>query len=893
MSLEWSAGRILRELCSEETRLQILQVAWGSDISAPQLVKLVSKVMRFRTTSVQSAALSKKVSWTNTLAQHHLLQPALEDGLRLFHAQERAELMGAFLEILGIPHDKGLIATETYPTPSIPQVQDAARQLSVQFPAEHIIVYLASAGLLMPEWRTECWSSLDVVPPQTPALPAAESEETGVPVPVPVEEWVQLTTLDDLLIKATVASVSGLEGAFSLDQMEDAIEELIHLNSDRQHSYFLRAYLGTLTGRDFENDGIEMNQPRRDWLLAGQVTALGRRSDWKGISALFLERRTEFESLFRKGGAAARSATKPVFDALWSTGARAEAVQALSLKTVVSLGPRFADHLLQLSIDLIVQAKESEARLAMELLEAAMFPSAPDDGLPPYFVVLRGPEVARRRAQCLRAEGAFEKAAERFETILAEAPAEIQASALVDLGLCAGEFRRLSDVRIPRDQAELPQMVERLERAEKSFRQALVAPGSKTNAEYALGVMALLRQNWREARGLLLRAYEGLAMDAGLLERYQKGGLYPHLLMAYGLSILLDCGETQFGVALEVFSKADSLHPKRYWPDWLVKGAVENAVSTSMGSAFIEFVASDFPAIIDDLASNESLLVHSATLQRVLLSIAEDEKRPRHLRAGDNFTLLAFSLRSENRDVASDALDRLELLSQEDESVRIKFLEMLQTPHRYDPAWTEEDALHTRARLLERQGDLEQAGAELQKLAHAYLSDRDFTAAHGVIARIRGLGLGDDYVTPLIGRLPVAKVAVEEVEANPLKRHLESSELNILFIGGAELLQAHDEEVLRNLRDRYGAGLSVRFEHDAWAKGWGRTFDSLKSAISDADAVVLSYRMRTMLGRKIREYVNEVDKTWRACTFDGTDGMTRSIEAAALGHVQRVTSAAS
>jgi hypothetical protein len=167
VSIEWPARRILRELCSPERRREILTSFWthGDAASRRMAQAQLAKSLNFREGTLGKLPPEKKADMLAgrlTLAEY---EPHFEAALLTFHVVERRELMGAFLDAWGIRHTDGSIEDDEYTVPSRDSVEAAVTTLSERFPAEDVMLYVATAGLVMgqglPEWRGATWPVVD------------------------------------------------------------------------------------------------------------------------------------------------------------------------------------------------------------------------------------------------------------------------------------------------------------------------------------------------------------------------------------------------------------------------------------------------------------------------------------------------------------------------------------------------------------------------------------------------------------------------------------------------------------------------------------------------------------------------------------------------------------
>ena len=105
--------------------------------------------MKFRAKSVVALPIEKKAKYLATL-------PGVSDtvaarALVNYHLERQRPMMGAFLDLIGIAHENGLISEENLPKPDAAKVKQAAQELAARFPAEDVSLYLATLVSQDPE----------------------------------------------------------------------------------------------------------------------------------------------------------------------------------------------------------------------------------------------------------------------------------------------------------------------------------------------------------------------------------------------------------------------------------------------------------------------------------------------------------------------------------------------------------------------------------------------------------------------------------------------------------------------------------------------------------------------------------------------------------------------
>jgi hypothetical protein len=135
-----------------ERRVDAAGLFWDDEHSADQQVEAVASIathMKFRPRSILGLAPEKRAKY---LAQLPTISDAIAArALVNYHLERQRPMMGAFLDLLGIPHDNGLINEENVTKPTIEKVREAAAELSSKYPPEDVSLYLATLVSQDPE----------------------------------------------------------------------------------------------------------------------------------------------------------------------------------------------------------------------------------------------------------------------------------------------------------------------------------------------------------------------------------------------------------------------------------------------------------------------------------------------------------------------------------------------------------------------------------------------------------------------------------------------------------------------------------------------------------------------------------------------------------------------
>jgi hypothetical protein len=135
-----------------ERRIDAAGLFWDDEHSADQQMEAVASIathMKFRPRSVLALAPDKRAKY---LAQLPTITDAIAArALVNYHLERQRPMMAAFLDLLGIPHENGLITEETVAKPDPEKVRKAAADLATAYPQEDVSLYLATLVSQDPE----------------------------------------------------------------------------------------------------------------------------------------------------------------------------------------------------------------------------------------------------------------------------------------------------------------------------------------------------------------------------------------------------------------------------------------------------------------------------------------------------------------------------------------------------------------------------------------------------------------------------------------------------------------------------------------------------------------------------------------------------------------------
>jgi hypothetical protein len=135
-----------------ERRIEAAGLFWDDEHSADQQLEAVASIathMKFRPRSVLGLDPAKRAKY---LAQLPTVTDAIAArALVNYHLERQRPMMGAFLDLLGIAHENGLISEENLPKPDAAKVKQAATDLAATYPAQDVSLYLATLVSQDPE----------------------------------------------------------------------------------------------------------------------------------------------------------------------------------------------------------------------------------------------------------------------------------------------------------------------------------------------------------------------------------------------------------------------------------------------------------------------------------------------------------------------------------------------------------------------------------------------------------------------------------------------------------------------------------------------------------------------------------------------------------------------
>lgn len=827
------------------------------------------------------------------LARHiaQVMEPRTWNVLFLSHyKRNHSSLMVRFMDLLGLSHDGSGITDSPVRLPKGPEVEVAVNRLRAEFAPEEIANYFDVLMLNDSAWAPLRSSRDRLVRDEAPddkllrtaeaptaAQPDAAEEEKGRSDAL-TDEFI---TLDRVLIDQIIAGVSGTEGALSHDALEDLIEDFVSLNPKRHRSYFHLGMLDVLVpDRSLEFDRPEMNDSRRQWYLAGALSGLARRRDSDAIRELLQKRGGEFRGAAGKAGGPGEAIAKALLAQLIDLGRFSEATLLLQGQLQVPGGERLAWITLEKASEFL---RTGDLGSAMPLVKVLWENRDAVPGDPEEIALIKS-RLRRRMGQCLQAKGDFEGARSAFAPLLEGEADGLSAEVLSDIGLIAGNFRSLSDVRLPEGKNKRQAMVDALARGQELFERAISDHGSEAiNAHYALAVLEYLRwtstvgpakDDLRDAAlGHAQQAVSGMRLSESA-EAYEQLGLLGQALMMQAVLQMNRLDAVEANAAIAAWNQITPAAGKFAQEDVVLLVEAAEAVDEEKAILVAESIWRHRRQGAFQLLAGRGWLLRSDFLRGELLEQARDQTNPAKIRFRLWTDLVPRLLILGKTAEAEEGLDTLEGLSNSIELGEL-FLQWLERREHFDPAWNEYETMWSRVRMARQLGKDEVCARLLRELFFS-VRDQRVDEAEEILALFRAWNLPREHYDGLESSLPLGHLNHTELPDTEARLR-EGERVRVLFVGGNETQKQYDEEIQRSLRQDY-PGIAVSFHHTGWSSNWGRQLPGLVQEANVSDAVVLMTIMRTMLGRELRRALR---KPWVSCAARGRDGMWRSIRKAA------------
>ncbi|MDC0159958.1 hypothetical protein OAJ07_00680 [Gemmatimonadales bacterium] len=820
------------------------------------------------------------------------LSPELIDQVLIsFHLAERSEILAAYLDGVGIEHKEGRLvgAIEDLEPVSADQAKSVSADLLDHHEHEAVLVYLFALHIIheklcpdLGNWLHEILAKLtedDLLALKTDEEDEAEINEEAEAL----ETSLGFTKLDELLIRSIVDTVGEVDGARTIDDLDDILEELEHLSSDRHTTFFHLGFTDVLLGRELRTKFAVENPSRWRWYYSGAISGFARLETYDRIAALYDQKSLVRDLATRRElSDGADRVGISLFRALVHAGRVPEAEKAVSVEAVMRSTALLQEFFLT-GKRLLREDRNDEAGAIMGKLVEATSRLKSEGRFVPEGLYL---EARRRQAHCARAAGEFGKAEKILMGLLEdEERPGLMSMIQADLGLVFGQFKSLAEVFPPSNSDQLDAMADSIERGRGWFDAASRSDDRRSShGRYCLGVLDVCRRDWNPATRKLTMA---LAQFEAHPDRYETRGLLDKARLLTAIAMACNIEDSpRPGRIVELVKQATS--NRILPPPYLVGDFLESCEFHGQAEASEVFNAlwgaaepntPLFGKLIRSEAGKRSAAVATHLLEQGKSSELSRGKRARNLRSAIP-QLLEFG----RPDDVAEALDLLEGMALQG-TASAEYAELIESEEHFDSVWTPQEAAWSRVSILDSLGRTAEARHLLHDEFFRVVSRQDFgflQEAEGITDRLELMGATEELIHQLRRRLDA-----QRERDDPEGVQHSASSVSILFVSAPQPSQAVKDQVEALLNDSRPDS-SVHFISTEWGGNWVRHLDDVTRLLRKVDAIALSRLVRTRFGQKVRKKASEFKKPWVHCPGQGTKQIANSVLTAAdWGHASQ------
>ena len=903
--------------------IEFIEEALRNDWSDPvrdargDITKAIGAVDGFR--------LEVQMSWKRA-------SPAIRHGLKRCKASTLAKfahtaLVGHdaqvtldFYRALGLPHcsvptdlqlDQGI-------SPTIEDFTTAWQKASSADRPRMLLCIAVVAERGLPEWRAaaaDAYTKIELMGSEvnsnivevvehsvptytvaTEALPASTAispnEQSTNTVPLP-PTLPALTLLDHVFIDLIVATIDGIQGAKSVEQLRVIIEEFTQLNSGRFQSRFHRGFLAGMTQSELPSRTASENDSRRAWLLAGWLSARLRQVgddghvEFQKLSAD--DQRTLFSD---QGRPAIKSIADPMVDCLAASGQAGSIPRWLPHATRMGLS-----HALIYARFLLRIRRPQDAKLIAIAVRDASYTGPRGGTKQSNTISVEARVVGGTAARML---GDYEFALNDLRPVLDYERELIDADEMGNASdrilrafgdaraqalLCEARIEYVEGLWIPQNQVD-PHLKQKL----KPIAEQLLlhvrnrtgrASGSLTYCAALWIISSPDRADAKAATEDCIQALSEIIADiqSDATPRLTQA-LFPRMVVLRALMVI-SLGQSQIDESIEdlvEYEKHNELLPFHVVKDLIVVGLSADVERT------VELI---IPRVEHDLVNLLRSSLLPAAVQHPTVSAMIYEKftlRTSYMGRRDAIRVGAEVFKASvgagfNREhvetLADDMISIVETYSPASTVCLDAFLE----DDRWQYVWQESDFTGIRARLAEYPGNESHRDSTRQWLlqrAHS-LAAQDVDLAEECIHFAEWLGMPKETCDGV--RKQIARFCGHS-SIRAVTNGAQGVRARVLFVGGD-----HRQEVMqpaiRRLVSTSHPNITMQFEHPGWSSNWKAVADSVSRKLRDVDIVVLNPFVRTMFGRYIRKAISDVGKQWRTTYGHAPPSIARAIVVAA------------
>lgn len=710
----------------------------------------------------------------------------------------------------------------------------------------------------------------------SPGSPAQDPEDS--PAENETIDAAVFSALDRLLIRTVIDALDEQEGALSVDEASDVIQEILDLNSSRTISRFHEGFLDALQGRVAADRSAATNEMRDCWYLVGFYFGRLRLTD--AVSVL-----GEVKAL--------------------PTQRRALLVGPDAPDPSLELLP----HLLRAAfsapdVDFVLEAIRKPPKAELELVGEALdwiegFLLDVDIALAmralgrveEWLVAYEQDSVDRAIAESLcgrlrltlhRMRGEF-AAVELLADNMSEGkvflPPPLWARVPGERALAAMGIRDIASIVLPdpTDQESFLLSVDR--HLGKHSADDLWRHWPPTAVLSAMP--ALLDSGRNQDEAIRLLEYAVTMMSDSPAAAWRESGLLDRARVYLSVLELENARVSELG--RPVARVLDLLRDKIEIPSDLISRILDASV------------AGDAPGILQ-LAN---LLLHVSP-RDVLLTVDNEEmvrQSPDYRRGlrtrlelGDlgiqpeaKIRILVQAARgardSNNADLdfARWALDEAASIAENDTKAAAILIDVIDESSNWNGIIEEEEADTLQMRLLDRTGRSGLYQGILLRRINIAVADRRLAIARDLLDIWDEKGFDDQALLSRRRQIEAMEEEARQSRRDPSKEDSKwYQDLVLLFVGGNETQAQYRDDLIEQFKRKF-PGLRIEFHFPGWSANWGGKADQVKRELQDADAMVLMPMVRTMFGRAVRRAAGEARVPWIPCTGTGRASLERAL----------------
>lgn len=678
------------------------------------------------------------------------------------------------------------------------------------------------------------------------------------------------TPLDQIMIRAIVETATETPGSHEANTIASAVAELVRLNSAKQQAWFHAGFGQVLCGFEPDLPDFASNDERRSWFRFGRLTALLR----LGVATDIVEEVQQNSLAIKRiisDPFRGRSITTGVISAELEAGADRHLVQMLEESTedphnFQKVFPRIYQRARELTND--------EPALSMRMFRALIRMAGSAIGLETVDGTYGSREdvvadLRRRESSVLRVDHRFSDASRVIRDAPTGVSPWIAGLLATERGLIAAKVSHLSHLRWPESPEALAEQTSDLRRGAEDFRRAMDIDPEQHRASLLLGMIAMADGDYSDAGTLLTHAERGFAHDrASVADQLRT---FSGALGAVALLLAHEGSVPTTSAALTNALESGLVLPARLFNDAAFEMAFRDPdvaaqlVSTAINA---KMPIAAFQGTLEAILDNSTDGPRAERLVEMFVTnpgIDPSDRLDLHVHA------ICSALKHGSADVDS-------LLESAEDFVVASAMDSL------DDEWSSQlmhnqvlhaflgpDALFHRLGVLLRRGELEEASSIAERLFHRAASGDLDVAPEDLLEVLEMLGADEQELERLRRRLgPVVTIDTGDILA-PIK---------VIFAGGNEVQQRYRTSLDTQISETWGVSVGVKWVFPGWSSNWLPSAREIEGEYPTSDALIVSYFMRTNLGRRIRRTSGESRLPWIACAGHGRDAMFRAVQVA-------------